>query len=310
MLNQNIRILDFDASLIKQPELLKKYRPEIINLSALGPKARLWMDRQTRLEIIERTRSLEKNSITFLGSGDFHHISSILIEKFNQPFSLVVFDFHPDWETLPPKFGCGSWVTQALKNRNIKKCVLVAVSSSDISTAGIESGNLGALKDNRLEIYPYRHKPSRVLLRRIPENISLNIKKKFWGSQIYWNELAERNLANFFFSVVRSLPTKQVYVSIDKDCLAKDYALTNWEEGLLSLEELLIMLKIIKENLDIIGLDICGDYSPIFITSKVKAFFSRLDHPKDIAANHLSDSLINTTNQTTNLKILETLLTP
>lgn len=308
MFNQNIRILDFDASVIKQQELLKKYRPEIINLSALGPKARLWMDRKTRLAIKERIRGLTKNSIAFLGSGDFHHISSILIGQFDEPFSLVVFDLHPDWDTLPPKLGCGSWLTQALKNKNIRKCVLVGVSSNDISTGWIQSGNLGALKDNRVQIYPYRHKPSWVFLRRIPENISLNLKKRFLGSQIYWNELAGKNLADFFLSIIQSLPAKQVYVSIDKDCLRKEYALTNWEEGLLSLEELLNMLKIIKDNLDIIGVDIAGDYSPVFVASKVKTFLSRVDHPKDIAANQFSNCFINATNQTTNLKILETLL--
>jgi len=307
MFNQNILILDFDASVIKQQEIMKNYRSEIIDLSAFGPKARLWMDRETRLAIAERLRSLTKNSLAFLGSGDFHHISSILIGQFKEPFSLVVFDFHPDWDTLPPKFGCGSWLTQVLENKHITKCVLVGVSSNDISTGWIQSGNLGALRDNRVQIYPYSHKPSWVFLRKIPENISLNLKKSFLGSQIYWSELAGKKLADFFLSIIQSLPTKQVYVSIDKDCLKKEYALTNWEEGLLSLEELLIMLKIIKDNLDIIGVDIAGDYSPVFVASKVKAFLSRVDHPKDIAANHFSNSFINATNQTTNLKILETL---
>ncbi|MDD4980822.1 MAG: hypothetical protein PHC54_06130 [Candidatus Omnitrophica bacterium] len=305
---QNIRILDFDASLIKQQEILQKYSPQIIDLSAFGPRVRLWMDKKTKLAIEGRLCGLAENSLIFLGSGDFHHISSILIDQSDEPFSLVVFDFHPDWDIIPPKYGCGSWVTQALKNKNIKKCLLVGIASNDISTGYIQSGNLGSLKDSRVRIYPYYHKPSRVFLRDIPQNDSLRLKKCFLGSQIYWSELAGKNLADFFLSVIQSLPTRQVYVSIDKDCLKREYALTNWEEGLLSLEELLLMLKVIRDHLEIIGVDITGEYSPVILASKFKAFFSRLDHPKDVAANHSSDSLIHATNQDTNLRILETLI--
>jgi hypothetical protein len=307
MFNQNIRILNFDASVIRQPGVLKNYNPEIIELSDLGPKARLWTDKKTGSAIEERLRGLSESSITFLGSGDFHHISSILTDRFDAPFSLIVFDFHPDWDILPPKFGCGSWVTRALKNKNIAKCVLAGVSSSDISSGWIQNGNLGALRDNRVEIYPYSHKPSRVFFRPVPENVSLNIKRDFLGSKIYWTELRGKDLADFFLSLVRRLPAKRVYVSIDKDCLREEYALTNWEKGLFSLEELLKILKIIKENLEIIGVDIVGDYSYASFDSRLKAFFSAIDHPKDIAASRFSDSFINATNQNTNLRILETL---
>lgn len=307
MLNNPICILNFDDSLIKQEKLLLQYKPKILDLKDIAPRVRLWMDTKTKKDIEARIKDGAENRISFLGSGDFHHISQILINQIEEPVSLIVFDLHPDWDTLPPRFGCGSWLTQSLKNKNILKCILIGVSSSDISNIRLQTGNLASLKNNRVEIYPYSHRPSLVFFKSVPENISIKVKKGFLYNRIYWNELKERNLTEFFLSIVKRIPTKQVYVSIDKDCLKKEYALTNWEEGLLSLDQLLLMLKIIKDNLDIVGMDLAGDYSKISISGKFKTILSRLDHPKDIDADGFSECFITATNESTNLKILELL---
>jgi arginase family enzyme len=307
MLNKSIRILNLDNSVIKQQKFTSQYKTEIIDLSDLGSQARLWMNKKMMNYIEERIQGSEKNSITFLGSGDFHHISHILINQFEQPLSLIIFDFHPDWDTLPPRFGCGSWLTQTLKNKNILKCVLIGVSSTDISSWWIESGNLDSLKSDRVEIYPYSHKPSLAFFKDVPTNISLKIEKGFFYNKLYWNELKGKDLTEFFLSLLKRIPTEQVYVSIDKDCLKKEYALTNWEEGHMSLEEFLLVLKLIKENLDIIGMDITGDYSKICLVGNYKRFFSKLDHPKNIDAEKFAEPFITATNEKTNLKILELL---
>jgi len=307
MLNKTIRILNLDDSVVKHKNLASQYKAEIVDLKYLGPKVRLWMNKKTKSQIEERIQGSSKNSITFLGSGDFHHISSILINQFRQPLSVIIFDFHPDWDILPPRFGCGSWVNQILKNKNIEKCILIAVSSDDISSGYVQSGNLNSLKDNRVEIYPYKHKPSLAFFKRIPENISFGLRKRLFISKIRWNELKGKNLKDFFLSVLKRIPTKEVYISIDKDCLKRNYALTNWEEGCLSLDELLLMLQLIKENLDMAGVDIVGDYSKICIQSKLKRIFSYFDHPRGLTATKFPESAVAAINEETNLKILELL---
>lgn len=307
MLNRSIRILSFDDSVVKQQNLISKYNTEIIDLKDVGPTVRLWMNRKTKEEIEERIRGLSKGSVTFLGSGDFHHISSILISQFRQPLSVIMFDFHPDWDTLPPQIGCGSWVNQVLKSKNIEKFVLIGVSSDDISSGYVQSANLDSLKSNRVEIYPYVHKPSKVFFKRIPQNISFAFKKHLLFNEIYWNELKNKDLKDFFLSLLKRLPTKEVYISIDKDCLKRGNALTNWEEGHLSLEELLSLLKLIKDNLEIVGADIVGDYSKICIKSKFKKIFSYFDHPRESIVDKLSGSAITAINEETNLKIMESL---
>ncbi len=307
MLNKSIRILNFDDSITKQKNLVSQYQTEIIDFKDLGPNARHWMNNKTGQLIQERLSNTSRSSVTFLGSGDFHHLSHILIGEFQKPICLIVFDSHPDWDILPPRLGCGSWVTRALKTNRILKCILLGISSDDISTWSIQSGNLASLGQSRVEIYPYQHKPTLVFFKRVPENPSIKQEKGLFFSKVYWDELKNKELSEFLLSLLKRMPSKQVYISIDKDCLKKEYALTNWEEGRLSLEELIFMLKIIKENMDIVGMDVAGDYSRVCVAGSIKHIISKIDHPVRVEASRHSVSSIDSLNQQTNLKILKSL---
>lgn len=308
MLADKIRILDFDNSLIEQKNLINRFKPVISDLKKIAPICRHWMNEKSAGLIKEQFDPAFKNAITFLGSGDFHYISSVLIQQFKQPLSIIVFDHHPDWDILPPKFGCGSWVSRALEMENVKKVILLGISSDDISTISIQSGNLAALKNNRLEIYPYSHKPTKVFLRNVPENISLKQQRGFMHTRIHWQELKDKNLEVFFRKLLKRIPTREVYISIDKDCLNSKYSLTNWEEGSFDLSQLLLMLKLVKENLDIVGLDITGEYSKPEHRNKLRTLISRLDHPKNYTAKSKPANLVNSVNEQTNIKIIELLL--
>ncbi len=304
MLDKRIRVLNFDNSIIAQSKLLSRYPAEIIDFTNFSSSARLYISSVLRGKILDFLPAREKRYPTFLGSGDFHHISEILISQIDEPACLIVFDFHPDWDILPPCFACGSWVSAALKNKNISKCILIGAGSDDLSSPALQTANLGALADNRLEIYPYRHKPSSIYFRRIAQNRSITIQKGIFSHKITWRQLEKEDLAGFTLGLIKRLPTRKVYISIDKDCLKKDFALTNWEEGFLRLDQLLTMLKLMRENLDIIGLDVAGDYSVPVILNKIKAVILRLDHPKKFTASNYPADLISSVNEQTSLAIL------
>ncbi len=102
---------NFDGSLFRQTRLIERYRPDIIDLYGIGPSCRLWANKKTAAAIQAALQPQAQHAITFLGSGDFHHMSHLLVRQFAEPLTLIVFDFHPDWDILPPRLGCGSWVT-------------------------------------------------------------------------------------------------------------------------------------------------------------------------------------------------------
>jgi arginase family enzyme len=257
--------------------------------------------------VSDRIGRVPAGSVTFLGSGDFHHITSLLIDKLSDDISVICFDDHPDWDIFPPKIGCGSWVTRVLARANVKKVLLIGASSGDISPTLYRMGNYDSLNNDRLEIYPYQHKATKVFFKKIPRNMSASVKRGIFYDEIHWQELKTKNMAEFFLHVLRRLPTKKVYVTIDKDCLRNAYALTNWAQGHLEMEELLLMLKLIKENTEIAGLDVTGDYSPVRTEGIVRTAITAMNHPRDFSAKGRPRSLIDSVNEAANIRILELL---
>lgn len=308
MSNSAIRILNFDGSVASQGKLIQKYSPTVIDLLKFGPRARLWAGRKISRQIEEAIPQPCGNTVNFIGSGDFHHISALLINKIRRPLTLIIFDFHPDWAGIPPLNSCGSWVRLALKNKNIAKCVVLGASSDDISTLGLYSADTGLLKKSRLEIYPYSRRPSRIFFRGLPANVSFRAEKNIFSSTIYWDELKQKGARDFVGQLSGRISQRDVYISVDKDCLKKEYALTNWEQGQMPLEELLAFLRLVKSNFNLLGVDITGDYSPICLRGLAKTLISGLDHPRKFSAKDLSPAQITAVNEETNLRILEALL--
>lgn len=70
-------------------------------------------------ESAERIRravaDLPLRAVHDIGTGDYHYVSLFWLERIREPFSLVLFDHHPDDQ--PGSFGagllsCGGWVAQ------------------------------------------------------------------------------------------------------------------------------------------------------------------------------------------------------
>jgi len=292
---KDIRILNFDSSVTGQKNLLAKYNrsPHSINtvdMSDYGPRVRVWLDGRDLPALRQRLEPSDRNKITLYGSGDFHHISALLIDQFSEDFCVVVFDFHPDLDRTFPKFSCGSWVNLVAKKDAVKKIVMIGPSSEDLSFPHNLTFNFSHFLDRRVELYPFYHKPSITAFRRI-----------------VWENLRDKDIKEFMAQMIEKLPSKNVYISVDKDCLKRDYAVTNWEEGFLSIDWLLDALKVLKDKANIIGMDITGDYSPITVNSAFKRLCAKLDHPRQ-SAERMKPEEINRINEETNLKILELFL--
>ena len=61
-----------------------------------------------------RTNAWVTRAFLAYGSGDFHHLSALLVRRIPTPLTLVSFDNHPDWDIRPPRWCCGSWINRAL----------------------------------------------------------------------------------------------------------------------------------------------------------------------------------------------------
>jgi len=277
----HLQLLNLDDSLTAQTSL-RDVAPwdsvRTLHLRDLGPRLRLWSRAKTIAALRQRLNDagdLPGPSITLIGSGDFHHLATLLMARAREPFTLIHFDNHPDWVRLAPRWHCGSWINQALKLPNVAKIVTLGVCSDDLVRPDLKGGNLPALESGKLDLYPWSHAPSKVWRR-----VSDGPGRHFAGGHIHWQNLAEADLDQQMAAIIRQIPTETIWITIDKDVLAEADVVTNWDQGQMRLPALLRMIELIGGARRILGADICGEYAAPNFSNALKRFEVRMDQPQ------------------------------
>ncbi|HSV29569.1 MAG TPA: arginase family protein [Candidatus Omnitrophota bacterium] len=266
-----IRLLHLDGSLTAQPTLASlagQGLAQVVNLKPDGKRLRLWATRDAMTDFARRLCEEEPPpgdgaEVTFMGSGDYHHLTAPLVGRTKGPLSVVHFDNHPDWGMWPPAYHCGSWVNRVLDMGHVAKVVTIGPCAADTTWPQFKGANLGALESDRFELHPWRMAPSRVIGK---------------GS-IRWNNLGECDWSGFVDDLARRLPTERVYVSIDKDVLHPDEAVTNWNQGEMRLDHIFACLRALAARRRIVGVDVCGEYAPPRFDSLPKRILAHFDQP-------------------------------
>ena len=187
----------------------------------------------------------DASGIHFFDNGNYHYMSKIWTDMVQEPFSLVVFDHHPDMQA--PRFGnilsCGGWVKKVLEENNfIDNVVIIGVANHLVDEIRAELSQAG--------------------------DASILDKVTF----IKESELREIAAPTSFSRMRESLrsPTEsgmtegRIYISIDKDALSPTYAATNWDQGSLDVASLKEVIEGLAASHKIIGVDICGERASDF----------------------------------------------
>ena len=207
--------------------------------------------------------------VTFYGSGDFHHLSAALLARFDAPMTVVHVDNHPDWVRFPATFNCGAWVNRALELPAVKKVITIGPCSDDLKLPELKGANLAAIANGKLEMFPWRAAPSRVFAAEGAE-----------AGYLTWRNLADEAFDGFLDDLTAKIPTRSVYLTIDKDALDEDEAITNWDQGQMRLSHVQALVVALAKSFHIAGADVCGDYSPPRFGDPFRAALAWLDHPR------------------------------
>lgn len=306
MLDQTVRLLDVDGSVVKQRTLLQRLgsRAQIVELRALESHLRFMSTRKARRGFERALVPSQRNRLTFLGSGDFHHLSASLVAQWKTPLSLLVFDGHPDWDITSPWPCCGCWINEVLALPNVRRVAVVGLGKTDLHGWHVLRGNLQAIQRQKLELFPWSWKRSKTLLARSQKLPCASLRARGLKTEIGWQTVAQNGLMSLVDSILERLPTKEIYLSIDKDCLKRAHAVTNWEEGEASLGELCQALARVRQRKDIVGADIIGEWSRGAISNRLFRAIAHADHP--LQADPTPDEL--RVNEETNSALLEVLL--
>lgn len=195
------------------------------------------------------------------GSGDFHHLTALRLRRIAEPVVLVSFDNHPDWDVRPPKWACGAWVNRALELSHVRRASVWGCGNFECWWPHQIFGNRRAERSGILEVHPWAD--------------DRPLKDRQRKGAILRDDWRER-----FEEFAKCLGGKNVYVTIDLDCLRSEQATTNWESGRFTVADLEWALGKLREFAPIIGGDICGAYSPPKYARRKQRFAAEFDRPK------------------------------
>ena len=185
----------------------------------------MYCTKEAENEIRRRLAACSPHGIHFLDNGNYHYATKFFAEKISFPFSLVLYDHHSDMQPslFPGMLSCGNWAAELLRS----------------------------------------HASLRQLILVGPEQKSMEeIPPAFKGKLvcISMEEIDEHMVNQKLSEIQMKLP---VYISIDKDVLDRNGARTNWNQGSMSLRILEKLLLQVFEHQNVIGVDICGECSPM-----------------------------------------------
>lgn len=286
-----LRLLDLDGSILAQPAMKQRAADgaaQRVELTASAHRLRLWT---RRADIVGFARTLVEEGpppgrgaeVTFIGSGDYHHLTAPLVGRMPGPLTVVHFDNHPDWGAWPPAFHCGSWVNRVLDMPHVAQVVTIGPTSASATWPQFKGANLKALSSGRYQLHPWRFARSRVLGRVDPGPGHRAVK-----GGIVWTNLAGGDWGGFIADLARRLTTANVYVTIDKDVLAGHEAVTNWNQGEMTVAQIAACLEGLATRRRIVGVDVCGDFAPPTFDCWGKRLLARVDQPVAPPAPDLS----------------------
>lgn len=263
-------VLDFDGSVGELPGAVRvplEDRQETVRFAC----------RRKRLRELERELApmLDAGpSPVFLGSGDFHHVSFLLIERLRslgKRIQVVVLDNHPDNMRYPFGIHCGSWVWHASRLPFVARVHVVGVASPDVEGRSIWENHLAPLRSGKIVYHCIRRDLRYLRLAGVR------------GCRSYPSAV----------ELLEALPVSlggaqdPVYLSIDKDVLAEDVVRTNWDQGVFRMEELSAAVRMLQGR--ILACDVAGEASSYRYRSRFKRFLCGLDRQPEIPAGALDE---------------------
>jgi arginase family enzyme len=294
-----VRILDLDGGLVRQTQLLRRSAAVVLRLQDWGGDIRLacrhgkFTSFEKRLTELAGSRHDARPFLSFLGSGDFHHVSLALLRRLNSPFNLLVIDNHPDWMRGVPFMHCGTWLYHAAQLPAVQRIFHLG-GEVDFDNIYRWLAPWPMLRSGKIIIAPPRHR----YRGRCWEQIEQRPLRRY-PKQCLRLDTIEKWI-NPYRDELSSWP---LYISLDKDVLTASEAVVNWDSGPMAGTEVLAILEGFSNAAggDLAGMDVVGDWSPVHLRGLLRRFLHWTEHPQlAVNANEATRR-----NEALNLRLLE-----
>lgn len=290
-----LKVIDLDGSLLLQPQVLRDLEERDIapiRAADLAPRLRFMAGRDALAALAARLGPARRGDLHFCGSGDFHHLTYLFLARLGQPVSVIHFDNHPDWTCLPRTLGCGSWVSRAVRDLDVAKVVTIGPCASDLACPQLKGADLPALRAGRQEVFPLVSL-STFYAGPAFARAGAQAPRGAGTDALAWRALEGAHWAARMEEIAAGLPDAALWISLDKDVLGAEEAVTNWDQGRLDLAKVLEAIAIFARHRPVIGMDVFGDYSPDRDNGPVRALLGWLDRDQRPAAPRQDPAPVN-----------------
>lgn len=184
-----------------------------------------YCDDESAARIREWLLPFGPQGVHWIDSGNYHYLTRFWAEKVERPFSMILFDHHPDMQL--PRFegllSCGGWLRTLLEEQpQLQRACIVGVAP------------------------------------HLKEHLAGFEQRVVWLDESLCDDNGQC-LYEGLDSFLHASAGQPFYLSVDKDVLSPDYARTNWDQGSMSLPVLLRLLSLVMATRRVIGVDICGE---------------------------------------------------
>lgn len=298
-------LIDLDGSLAAQPGMQRRLADGSmtrIDARDLASRLRIVAGKAALSSLRERMAAAFPIAdgpppLIFYGSGDFHHLATLFLEALSGPVLVLHIDNHPDWTSWPATWNCGAWVNRALELPSVHRIITIGPASDDFVRPQWAFANLEAIRRGRLEVHPWRAAPSRLWGRPV-EGPGCATR----DGRIVWDCLEGKPWAEVVDGFDVRLPLLPLWISLDKDALVPAEAVTNWDQGGLTLDAVLALVRRLAGRRRILGMDVCGDYSRPVFSDPFRALLSATDRPRLPEPDPRATVAVN---DTTNIRIMQ-----
>ena len=261
-------ILDFSHAVTEQP-FLHDVQHSLVNCSDI-PGTNCYCSTDAEDILRQRIASLPCLGIHFIDSGNYHYLSKLWLEKIDAsfaPFDLILFDHHSDmqesqWGGL---LSCGSWVRDVLHNNpHLGRVWLIGPPQADFEHIAFAQA-------------AGRQTNSELPADKRTESKHTHLLGGFTRERVVFLDIAAVR-RHGWTGLPR--PSGNVYISVDKDALSPTEAATNWDQGDMTLAELMDWTLKLTRDANLLGVDICGEPEPhngMFLRDKLQ-LNSRANH--------------------------------
>jgi hypothetical protein len=171
LLHHDVTLLNFDDTYPWQRKL-SGFADEWVELADIT-EANLFCTHRALTEIGHRLPGRTSRGITFIGNGNYHYITYLLLSEINRPFSLVLFDNHTDAKLPDGTSGllsCGSWVAEAAARfPHLQQTLIIGV--------GAEQNRYLPDLQSKIVLLPNTTEPHKLLSKIPTEDVYISIDK-------------------------------------------------------------------------------------------------------------------------------------